>query len=52
MPGLSLTLTEAARLFGLRECTCRLILEDLSRAGTLRKIDDGRYLAGPRIHAS
>jgi len=48
MPGLDLSLTQAARLFGLRESTCRLVLDDLVRAGRLRQTDDGRYLSGAR----
>ena len=52
MPGLDLTLTQAARLFGLRETTCRLVLDDLSRAGSLQQAEDGRYQAGPGIKGS
>src|SRR5262245_846727 len=35
MPGLALDLRQAARLFGLRDVTCRIILEDLVREGRL-----------------
>jgi hypothetical protein len=52
MPGLDLTITQAARLFGLRESTCRLVFEDLSRAGSLQQSEDGRYLAGSGIKGS
>jgi hypothetical protein len=45
MPGLSLFLSEAARLFGLREKTCEVILDDLVRKGRLRRSADGRYRA-------
>jgi len=45
MPGLCLHLPQAARLFGLREPTCRVILEDLVRSGRLRQSGDGQYLA-------
>jgi hypothetical protein len=45
MPGLCLHLRQAARLFGLREPTCRVILEDLVRSGRLRRSADGQYLA-------
>jgi hypothetical protein len=45
MPGLSLHLRQAARLFGLREATCRVVLEDLVRKGRLRRSADGQYLA-------
>lgn len=43
MPGLSLTLPQAARLFGLREVTCRTVLADLVREGRLRQSADGQY---------
>ena len=43
MPGLSLTLSQAARLFGLRDRTCRVVLEDLVSDGKLRRSIEGRY---------
>ena len=43
MPGLSLHLAQAARLFGLRLATCEIVLEDLVRAGALRRTADGQY---------
>ena len=43
MPGLSLHLHQAARLFGLREATCLVVLNDLVRDGQLRRSADGRY---------
>ena len=43
MPGLNLTLDQAARLFGLRDNTCRVVLEDLVKDGTLRRSNEGRY---------
>jgi len=43
MPGLSLTLPQAARLFGLRDATCRVLLDDLVREGQLRRLRDGQY---------
>jgi hypothetical protein len=43
MPGLNLTLEQAARLFGLRSSTCRIVLEDLVRDGRLRRSIEGRY---------
>jgi hypothetical protein len=43
MPGLSLTLPQAARLFGLPETTCRVVLEDMVRERRLRRLLDGRY---------
>ena len=45
MPGLILHLNQAARLFGLREATCRAVLDELVRQGKLRRAADGQYLA-------
>jgi len=44
MPGLSLYLGQAARLFGLRERTCRIVLDDLVGAGLLRRSAGGQYI--------
>lgn len=43
MPGLSLHLAQAARLFGLRVATCQVVLDDLVRHGALRRTADGQY---------
>jgi hypothetical protein len=43
MPGLSLHLNQAARLFGLRSATCRIVLDDLVRDGRLQHAHDGQY---------
>jgi hypothetical protein len=43
MPGLSLHLNQAARLFGLQTATCETVLEDLVRAGRPRRRFDGQY---------
>jgi DNA-binding IclR family transcriptional regulator len=43
LPGLTLHVNQAARLFGLRIATCRIILNDLVRAGQLRRAADGQY---------
>jgi hypothetical protein len=43
MPGLRLHLEQAARLFGLQSGTCKVVLEDLVRAGRLRRSNDGQY---------
>jgi hypothetical protein len=43
MPGLVLHLNQAARLFGLRQATCRIVLEDLVRDGSLRRAEDGQF---------
>ena len=45
MPGLTLHLHQAARLFGLRETTCRVVLNDLVQNGRLRQSADGQYRA-------
>jgi DNA-binding IclR family transcriptional regulator len=42
MPGLSLTLPQASRLFGLPEATCLRLLIRLIDSGALRVLD-GRY---------
>ena len=44
LPGLSLHLNQAARLFGLRSETCRILLDDLVAQGRLRRAHDGQYL--------
>ena len=48
MPGLSLTLSQAARLFGVSARTCEVVLTDLVRTGVLRRSDDGRYKSNLR----
>jgi hypothetical protein len=45
MPGLSLSLPQAARLFGLRPTTCEVLFDDLVRQGRLRQRNDGQYIA-------
>jgi hypothetical protein len=45
MPGLCLSVAQAARLFGLRESTCHIVLDDLVRARRLRLSANGQYLA-------
>lgn len=44
MPGLSLRLEQASRLFGIRARTCKVVLEDLVREGQLRRAPDGQFL--------
>jgi hypothetical protein len=44
MPGLSLHLNQAARLFGLPLSTCEVIFRDLVAQGRLRRAHDGQYL--------
>ena len=48
MPGLKLHLRQAARLFGLRDITCQVILDDLVRDGLLGRSPDGQY-SGTRV---
>jgi len=48
MPGLSLHLNQAARLFGLRDTTCQIVLDDLVEAGALRRAQDGQYISADR----
>jgi hypothetical protein len=43
MPGMSLFVRQAARLFGLRHATCQIVLDDLVRGGLLRRATDGQY---------
>jgi hypothetical protein len=43
MPGLNLTLAQAARLFGVGARTCEVVLDALVGAGVLRLSDDGLY---------
>jgi hypothetical protein len=43
MPGLRLHLEQAARLYGLQRRTCKVVLDDLVRAGRLRRSRDGQY---------
>ena len=45
MPGLCLLLPDAARLFGLREGTCQVLLDYLVGQGRLRRGLDGRYVS-------
>ena len=45
MPGLSLHVHQAARLFGLRDRTCEVVLNDLVRDGRLRQSPDRQYRA-------
>lgn len=48
MPGLTLTLPQAARLFGLRAGTCQSVLESLVQDGALRRSLEQRYEWGRR----
>jgi hypothetical protein len=44
MPGLSLHANQAARLFGVRQSTCAVVLEDLVADGKLRRTPDGQFV--------
>jgi hypothetical protein len=46
MPGLCLHLKQATRLFGIMPNTCRIVLDDLVKAGKLARTADGQYRAG------
>ena len=46
MPGLSLHLHQAARLFGVRTLTCQVVLDYLVSVGQLRRTADGQYRLG------
>jgi len=52
MPGLSLQLDQAARLFGLRRMTCDVVLGDLVAEGRLRRAGDGQYRRGENESAA
>jgi hypothetical protein len=43
MPGLCLTLAQAARFWTVDRATCAVVLDVLVERGELRRGDDGRY---------
>jgi hypothetical protein len=47
MPGLSLTVSQAERLWGLDSSTCAFILTMLVERRVLRQTRSGAYLRGP-----
>lgn len=47
MPGLSLTASQAERLWGLDNSTCAFALTTLVERRVLRQINGGTYLRGP-----
>ena len=47
MPGLSLTASQAERLWGLDRITCTFVLTTLIERGVLRQTPTGTYLRGP-----
>jgi hypothetical protein len=46
MPGLSLHLAQAARLFGVSAPACQTVLDDLVRRGHLQRGNNGQYRLG------
>ena len=44
MPGLSVTLVQAQRLWGIDEPTCAAIFRTLTARGVLRRTPQGRYI--------
>jgi hypothetical protein len=47
MPGLSLTVSQAKRLWGLDRTTCAFVLTTLLERRVLRQTPNGTYLRGP-----
>jgi len=47
MPGLSLTASQAERLWGLDRATCAFVLTTLIERSVLRQTPTGMYLRGP-----
>jgi hypothetical protein len=47
MPGLSLTVAQAKRLWGLDDSTCAFVLTTLIERRVLRQTTSGTYLRGP-----
>jgi hypothetical protein len=43
MLGTRLTVAEARRMFGLREVTCKVVLDHLVTQNRLRRTNDGKY---------
>jgi DNA-binding IclR family transcriptional regulator len=43
MPGLRLTVAEAARFWGLHSTTCETVFRELEQSGFLSWCDDGSY---------
>jgi hypothetical protein len=52
MPGLGLTLAQAARLFGLDPTTCEAVLQRLVTEQSVYQMRDGRFVARPADHPS
>ena len=52
LPGLTLPLDEAARLFGIRVATCRAVLANLVDEGYLAITEEGQFRAVPAVSPS
>ena len=48
MPGMTLTVPQASRLFGLDEEVCRTVVEELVSSDYLRKTDSGAVTRAAR----
>lgn len=51
MPGMALTLRQAARLFGLDPDFCRVVLDALVDSAYLRRTSGGALMRGDRVLA-
>jgi hypothetical protein len=51
MPGMALTIRQAARLFGLEENVCRAVLDALIDLAYLREVRAGVVTLGSRVAA-
>jgi hypothetical protein len=51
MPGLTLTATQAARLFGIDKDVCRVVLDTLVDLAYLRQTSAGTIIRGERVAA-
>ena len=51
MPGLTLTVRQAGRLFGLDPHTCRVVLDTLVDSAYLRETNAGAVRLGDRVAA-
>jgi hypothetical protein len=50
MPGLSLTVRQASRLWQIEADACQAVLDGLVAAKILRRRSDGAYIAHPTTH--
>jgi hypothetical protein len=52
MPGMSLTVEQASRLWRLDRATCLAVLDQLSREGFLAQLPSGRFVARDHVASS